>query len=36
MIPFDVGGIPMQYPGDPIGGAENNIGCKCSLVIVPV
>jgi hypothetical protein len=36
MIPFDVEGIPMQYPGDPIGGAENNIGCKCSLVIVPV
>jgi hypothetical protein len=36
MIPFDVEGIPMQYPGDPIGGAYNNIGCKCSLVIVPV
>lgn len=35
MIPFDVGGVFMQYPGDPIGGAENNINCKCSIVIVP-
>lgn len=35
MIPFDVGGIFMQYPGDPIGGAENNINCKCSLIITP-
>lgn len=35
MIPFDVLGIPMQYPGDPIGGPENNIGCKCSMLIVP-
>jgi len=35
LVPFDVLGIPMQYPGDPIGGPENNIGCKCSMLIVP-
>lgn len=35
LVPFDVGGIFMQYPGDPIGGAENNINCKCSLIITP-
>jgi len=30
--PFDVGGVPMMMPGDPTGGAENVINCRCSLI----
>lgn len=33
---FDVGGTPMQYPGDPSGGAENVINCRCVLSWMPV
>jgi uncharacterized protein with gpF-like domain len=30
--PFNIGGVPMEYPGDPNGGASNTINCRCSLV----
>lgn len=34
--PFDVGGVAMMQPGDPNGGAENVINCKCiSIAIDP-
>lgn len=27
--PFDVGGVPMQYPGDPTAPADLTINCRC-------
>jgi post-segregation antitoxin (ccd killing protein) len=30
--PFIVGGIEMQYPGDPAGGPNNNCNCRCAFV----
>ncbi|GAG50536.1 unnamed protein product, partial [marine sediment metagenome] len=37
VIPYDqdfiVGGTPMAHPGDPRGGAENNVWCHCDVVI---
>ena len=32
---FDVGGEPMQYPGDQAGSAENVINCRCGLNHIP-
>lgn len=32
--PFNVGGWPMLFPGDPMGPAEEVINCRCDLVIV--
>ncbi len=32
--PFDVGGIPMMMPGDPIAPADEVCGCRCRLAIV--
>lgn len=29
---FDVGGEPLQYPGDPSGSADNVINCRCTLI----
>ena len=29
---FKVGGMPMEYPGDPAGGAKNCINCRCVLL----
>jgi hypothetical protein len=29
---FIVGGMPMQYPGDPAGGAEQTVRCRCVLL----
>jgi hypothetical protein len=31
--PFDVGGFPLQFPGDPMGPPEEVINCRCALVI---
>lgn len=33
---FNVDGVAMEYPHDPAGGAENNIGCRCIAVYRPV
>jgi len=33
--PFNVGGVNMMYAGDPKGGAENVINCKCSTIYIP-
>lgn len=33
---FDVGGVPMAYPGDPKGGAENVVNCRCVMSWEPV
>jgi hypothetical protein len=33
---FNVDGVPMAYPGDPKGGAENVINCRCSLSWEPI
>lgn len=30
---FDIGGKPMRYPGDPAGGPENVINCRCAVVM---
>lgn len=27
---FDVGGVDMQHPGDPAGGADNTANCRCT------
>lgn len=32
--PFDVGGIAMQFPGDPIAPADEVVNCRCDLRIV--
>lgn len=31
---FDVGGSPMEYPGDPMGGPEEVCNCRCTLLPV--
>jgi len=33
---FNVGGTMMQYPGDPAGGAENVINCRCTIAYEPI
>jgi hypothetical protein len=33
--PFDVGGHPLHYPGEPIGPPEVWINCRCGLELVP-
>ena len=32
---FEVNGIKMDYPGDPAGGAENVINCRCAVAFEP-
>lgn len=32
--PFNVGGFPMLFPGDPLGPADEVVGCRCDMVIV--
>lgn len=32
--PFDVGGIPMMMPGDPMAPADEVCGCRCRMAIV--
>jgi len=34
--PFNIGGEPMDFPGDPDASAENVINCRCVTEIVPV
>ena len=29
---FLVGGVEMEYAGDPAGGASNNVNCRCVIV----
>jgi hypothetical protein len=29
---FIVGGVPMEYAGDPKGGASNVINCRCVII----
>lgn len=29
---FIIGGMPMAYPGDPAGGADNTVRCRCNLL----
>ena len=31
---FIVGGVPMEYAGDPRGGAKNVINCRCAVIYV--
>lgn len=31
--PFDVGGEPLMFPGDPMGSPGNVINCRCSMVM---
>ena len=33
-MPFYVDGVPLMYPGDPMGPPETVINCRCDLVIV--
>lgn len=33
---FLVGGMPMKYPGDPAGGGDQTIRCRCALLYFPV
>jgi len=35
-MPFNVGSTMMQYPGDPAGGPENVINCRCALAYEPI
>lgn len=32
-MPFDVGGFLLQFPGDPMGPADEVCGCRCDLMI---
>jgi hypothetical protein len=32
--PFNVGGFPLLFPGDPMGPADEVCGCRCGLIIV--
>lgn len=32
--PFNVGGYPMLFPGDPMGPADEVVNCRCDMVIV--
>lgn len=32
--PFNVGGFPMLFPGDPMGPADEVVNCRCDLTIV--
>ena len=32
--PFNVGGFPLMFPGDPMGPADEVVNCRCDLVIV--
>tara|TARA_Y100000114_G_scaffold89695_1_gene83278 strand:+ start:3922 stop:4761 length:840 start_codon:yes stop_codon:yes gene_type:complete len=34
--PFIVGGQQMMFPGDPAGGAEECINCRCSVAYLPI
>ena len=31
---FIVGGVPMEYAGDPAGGAKNTVNCRCVIIYV--
>ena len=33
---FNVNGKMMKYPGDPAGGASENINCRCSAIFIPI
>lgn len=33
-VPFEVGGAPMQHPGDPTGGAKNTVNCRCAVALL--
>ena len=33
---FIVGGQPMMFPGDPMGGAAECINCRCSVAYIPI
>lgn len=32
--PFDVGGEPLAYPGDPAGSAANTVNCRCTVAFL--
>jgi hypothetical protein len=32
---FNVSGVAMRYPGDPVGGAKDNCNCKCRHLTIP-
>lgn len=34
-MPFDVGGFPLMFPGDPSGPAGEVIQCRCTTLLVP-
>jgi len=33
-MPFDVGGFPLMFPGDPMGPPDQVIGCRCDMAVV--
>lgn len=33
-MPFNVGGFPLLFPGDPMGPADEVVGCRCDLTII--